>query len=685
MELRFGDIQWMTPATQMGIDAVYEYLRVRGVTVEDIEARGVSIGMAHDLGLIHDERMCVVFPHHNAQGEVIDWWSARLVATTPAAPRGFAGLVPQKRIKMFCPPKEPPAAYLDPTLDWTQIEEGSTIYIHESVIKAINGAKCGFYSIGLNGVWGWGSKKHDIALLSQIKDLPWRAKKLQCVVVFDSNAATNDDVALAIRKFAERMRLICGVEVRHHLLPRGPEGQEWGFDDFCHHHGYEYATEWLANLEEAEPVNLSEFEMLRLQLNQEVVIVRSIKRVVEQQTGTMMGKGEFTDMNYAHYMAWMERGEAEVQVNVPKLWLNWPGRRSVERMEYTPGGELLVDGEYLNLWRGMGVEPARGDVSKWLELLERSVPDTELRKWVLQWFAYPLQNLGAKLNTYIHMYGPPGGGKGALLAPLLGIYGDNGIQLGRERIASDFNEVYATKQFINLDELHVGKNKDALDIGNKIKMLVTSEKLTVNGKGKGEYQVTNHVNMVTTSNYLDALKLDEGDRRCLVLRVGTPDTVIKDAAYWVPYFKWAKSVEGQAALYGYLLEVDLTGFEPQGWAPMTEEKEYVTDATRSPMEQWVHSLAEDPDSVLGRLLVGRRVFEASQLAQAYASADGTGGTQATPYMIKQMGQLLRMQGWTNRQVKVAGRNIRLWAIDHTYDNLPSPEWAKNYSTKGGKL
>lgn len=101
MELRFSDIQFMAPTTKMGLDALYEYLRVRGITPEDIEARGITLGMAHDLGLVNDERMCVVFPHWDAQGNALDWWSARLVAATPQLPRGFAGLVPQKRIKMY--------------------------------------------------------------------------------------------------------------------------------------------------------------------------------------------------------------------------------------------------------------------------------------------------------------------------------------------------------------------------------------------------------------------------------------------------------------------------------------------------------------------------------------------------------------------------------------------------------
>lgn len=682
METRYSDINMTTTITQMGLDVVYDYLAQRGITLQDIEDHGLSIGMAYDIGLTSDDRMCVVFPHYSQQGDVLDWWSARLVQTSPA-PRGFAGLVPVNRPKMYCPAKEPPAAYLPITLDWSSIPQASTIYIHESCIKALNGAKCGTYSIGLNGVWGWGSKKHDIALVSQIKDLPWKQKQLKCVVVFDSNAATNDGVALSIRKFAERMKLICGVDALHMLLPQDPEGKEWGFDDFCAHHGYEYAQAWLANMDNAQPIPLDELGTLKLQLNEEVCIVRNLKRVVEQATGTMMGKGEFTDMNYAHYTAWVEQGERETLVNVPKQWLAWDGRKTVERMEYTPGGPLLVDRQYLNLWRGMGVEPSVGQVHPWLQLLERSIPCSDTRKWVIQWFAYPLQHLGAKMNTYIHMFGPPGGGKGALLAPIVGIYGDNGIQLGRERIASDFNEVYATKQFINLDELHGGTDRDGLAIGNKIKMLTTAQKLVVNGKGKGEYQVDNHINLVTSANYADAIKLDENDRRCLVLRIGSAGTVIKDPDYWVPYFAWAQSVEGQAALYHYLLGVDLAGFAPTGWAPGTEEKEFVTNATRAPLDRWVMELAEDPALVLPPVLRGAQVLTAEQLAHAYVSDDPMG--KITPSLKMRLGLQMHERGFQNRLVKVEGTPKRLWVVDKTLDDAESTVLAKAWLKTRSKV
>lgn len=684
METRYSDIEMKSMISEMGINGVYKYLSARGITQQDIEDYSVTIGLAHDLGRTSDDRLAVVFPHFSIQGEVLDWWSCRLVDAQPRKAIGFAGMTtPAARPKMYCPAKEPPAAYLPPTLDWTKMEEGAVVYIHESVIKSINGAKCGHYSIGLNGVWGWGSKKHEIALVSQIKDLPWKAKKLQCVVVFDSNAASNDDVALAIRKFAERMRLVCGVTVRHHLLPLSPDDKEWGFDDFCAHHGYAHAQAWLEDLDAAEEVGFSELETLKLQLNAEVCVVKSLKKVVEQATGTMMGRGEFTDINYAHYVAYVEKGETEVQVNVPKIWLAWDKRRVVEKLEYTPGGPAIEDRKYLNLWRGMGVEPEAGDVGRWLSLLERSVPDADLRKWVIQWFAYPLQNLGAKMNTFIHMFGPPGGGKQAILAPIVKLYGvANAIVLSRERIASDFNSLYATKQFINLDELHGGSDRDGLAITNKIKMLTTSEYLAVNTKGTVEYMVSNHVNLVTSANYADAIKLDEGDRRCLVLRVGTLDTVVKDRAYWEDYYGWATSVEGAAAVYDYLMGVDLSDFNAKGWAPGTEEKEFVTDATRAPIDKWVLELREDPALVLPQVLRGAAVLTPEQLAQAYMMDDGG---RVTPALKNKLGIQMHERGFKNKLVKVDGVPKRLWLITREAEKMEGVQLAKAFKALKGKV
>lgn len=660
-QIQNGDQVPALAQDSMGFPAVFEYLRRRGIESSELDDLGIQILPAAELmtrarGVqTYDERLAVVFPHFNPQGDYIDWWSARLVDTgIRPAQVSFASLAPAKRGKMFCPPNEPPHAYLVPTLDWKKLQKGDRVYIHESCIKAINGAKCDTWSIGLNGVWGWGSKKHGMALCPELKGLPWKALELQPIIVFDSNAADNWDVQNAIAHLAAKLLEVTGRHAGHLLLPASPDNVHWGFDDFCVHHGTEHAAAWLAG--DATPVEIGGVELLKLQLNSEVAVVRSLSRIAEQATGTLMSRASFTDVNYAHYTAVVEERDTERVVSVPKLWLMDPRRTVVEKLTYEPGGERLTESGDLNIWRSMGLEPSRGDVSLWLGLIERNVPQ-ELRGWLLQWFAYPLQNLGAKLTTFVHLFGPPGSGKQAVLAPLMRIYGENSIIIGKDQIGSTFNSVFAYKQFINLDELHGGSAGDAITIANRLKKLVTDDKMVVNTKGQPEYTVPNRAQIVTTANYSDSVRLDDDDRRAAVIRFGERG-VGYDKDYWTSYFAWVAG-PGAAAVYDYLLGVDLTGFNPQGWAPMTEDKVEVTRATRRVDEQWVNMLYEDPDQVLTPVVRGRALFTTRELAQ-FCFGDDPGGV--TPGKSNSLGIKLHSAGFPKVELKIDGRKDRFWIV-----------------------
>ncbi|TXH15268.1 MAG: DUF3854 domain-containing protein, partial [Hyphomicrobiaceae bacterium] len=437
--LRYSDIELSMPAAgdlTPGIDQVYEYLAKRGIDRQQIDDLGLWVVPAGALiqkargapSSVHDTRLAVVFPHYGVNGQPIDWWSARLVdAGMGMGAGGFGALVERKMGKMFCPPNEPPHAYLPRTLDWAQLSRGDYVYIHESCIKAAAGARLGYWSVGLNGVRGWSSRKHGLALVDELRSLPWKALDLQPVIVFDSNAADNWDVQHAIQSLACKLEEVTGQRTRHILLPRGDDGTHWGFDDYCVALGDDAARAYLDSAAGSPELEVSAFERLRLELQREVVVVRSLGRIAEQDTGTLMSRGTFCDVNYAHYVC---EGDDRT-INVPRVWLTDSRRVEVEELRYVPGAEPMVPGEFLNLWRGMGLEPEQGDVSPWLELLERQVPDEGLRRWIIQWVAYPLQNLGAKMNSYVHLYGPPGTGKNALLAPLLRVYGRNGVVIGK--------------------------------------------------------------------------------------------------------------------------------------------------------------------------------------------------------------------------------------------------------------
>jgi hypothetical protein len=666
---------------QLGFPVVLEYLRKRGIESSELDDLGIRILPSAELmtkarGVpTYDDRLAVVFPHFNVAGDYIDWWSARLVDTgIRSAQVSFASMAPSKRGKMFCPPNEPPHAYLVPTLDWAKLQKGDKVFIHESCIKAINGAKCDTWSIGLNGVWGWSSRKHGVALVDEIKNLPWKALELQPVIVFDSNAADNWDVQNAIAHLAAKLLEVTGRRATHLLLPTGPDGKHWGFDDFCVAHGREYATAWLAG--DGAPIEIGGVELLKLQLNNEVCVVRSLSRIAEQETGTLMTKGSFCEVNYAHYTAMVEDGDRERLVVVPKLWLMDPRRTEVEKIDYIPGVTEKVVGKVLNCWKGWGVEALAGDVDPWLALLSRNVEDEALRKWIIQWFAYPIQHPGEKLTSFIHFWGPPGTGKNAVLAPIIRLYGGNAVVCLRDDLASNFNMIIAYKQFINFDELYGGTDKDAVRISNKIKPLVTGETVNIEPKGVDKWTIKNTVNIVTTSNYVDAIRLDDDDRRAAVIRMADQSHK-NDKGYWTEYFRWAEH-EGAGALFAHLLQVDLSDFDPKGWAPETDDKREMTRATRRVDEQWVNMLVEDPDQVLTPVLRGRALMTGDELAQ-YCFADDPGGI--TPSKKNMLGIRLHSAGLKKIELKIDGKKTRFWVIRQTDKEWTSEEARKHLAAQ----
>jgi hypothetical protein len=648
-----------------GINRVYKYLRDRGVDREDIDKLGIKIELAKTIMGREDNRAAIIFPHIDLVGGVQDWWSARLVELEdrPRVITSFAQLTAPKG-KMFCPPKEPPSGYLPSILAWGQYKKGDTIYIHESCIKAINGAKLGKWSIGLNGVWGWMSTKHQIALIRELKELPWKMMELKACIIFDSNAADNTQVMAAISALAAKLFMICGVRATHRLLPKKPNDDHWGFDDFCVHHGADVATAYLESEESNLLVDIGEVEMLKVKLNAEVCVVRSMGRIAEQDTGTLMSRGTFTDVNYADYVVY----EDEKQTNVPKSWLSDPRRTEVEEIVYEPGEDKITKGN-LNLWRGMGCDPAKGDVSRWLDLLENNVAQPELREWLIRWLAYPLQNPGKKMMSCALVFGPSGTGKDMFFRPLGRIYGRNYVMVSNAELKTDFTSLYAAKQFVHANEL-VKARTDGEVVQQRIKMMVTSDHITVNMKGQPEYKIRNVINLALTSNYVDCVRLDADDRRVGVIEWRPKVSHRNDESYWLPLLNWLDG-EGAAAIYYYLLGVSLEGFDPGSWAPESDAKEEVKETGVTTVESWARRLAKDPDSELPELSRGKALYSGRELAALFY--DNKTPDEISKRMIDDVAYAVRSAGFHKanggKPIRTSdGRLDRYWIVRRTEED-----------------
>jgi hypothetical protein len=82
---------------------------------------------------------------------------------------------------------------------------------------------------------------------------------------------------------------------------------------------------------------------------------------------------------------------------------------------------------------------------------------------------------------------------------------------------------------------------------------------------------------------------------CVECEVGS---VANNQSYWDPRWKWLEEGFGAEAIYGYLLNRDLRGFNPKGMAPLTKVKGDMVEMLQTTHEAWIADLLADPDTVL---------------------------------------------------------------------------------------
>ena len=224
----------------------------------------------------------------------------------------------------------------------------------------------------------------------------------------------------------------------------------------------------------------------------------------------------------------------------------------------------------LNTWRGWPMEPKAGSCEKILQLLAYLCSEDkncgEVYRWVLRWMAYPLQHPGAKMASAIIMHGPQGTGKSTVWQCLAKIYGDYATVLNQRGLEDRFNADWVdSKLFILAEE--VVTRAEMWHIKNELKELISGEWIRVNPKNVAAYRQRNQVNGVFLSNENQPLPLDNDDRRHCVIYTPPAES---EAFYDEVHLEIERG--GVAALYHYLLQLDLGDFHPKKRPPMTEAK-----------------------------------------------------------------------------------------------------------------
>lgn len=269
------------------------------------------------------------------------------------------------------------------------------------------------------------------------------------------------------------------------------------------------------------------------------------------------------------------------------LWLNSAERRTVDVEHIVFDPTMTKDpAVYINTFDGLPLEPVRDDAAcanlRWL-ISFLCNHDEPAAQWLTRWLAYPLQHLGAKMDTAVLMHSiMEGSGKSLLFADALGmLYGQYAATVGQTQLESNFNAWQSRKLWSVFEEV-VSRDQRYNQVG-KIKHLITGKTVRMESKFINGWEEANHMNAVFLSNEILPWPISESDRRMLVMWPMETLPVERQKAI-------GRELEegGVAALYAWLLSIDLGDFNQRTRPPSTAARERLVALSRAGWQTFLH-------------------------------------------------------------------------------------------------
>jgi hypothetical protein len=550
-----------------------------------------------------------------------------------------------------------PEPYFSTSVPWSKVAAAieEPIFITEGEKKAEKACRERFATIGLGGVFSFESK--DETFIEALEAITWKDRRVY--IVFDSDIHTNRNVVIAANRLARQLLRRGAIVLIIRLY--SPDGEKFALDDLLTQQGREAFQHYID--EEAEEFTDSR-ELHRL--NEHVIYVHN-HSIFEFNTGQRIRPNDFKNSVYSDWQYDVKQRDGDGDVTKTKTfktaakWLEWPGRAKAPAYVYEPGRELILP-EGVNDWKGWGSEPRKykkEELEYWHTMM-LWLFGPENRKWAEQWFAYPLQHPGEKLTTAILNWGRHHGtGKDMSAAAIGRIYGSNWIKLKERDIDSTHNTLFEHKQFVTFEELSGGQTNRRV-VGDVFKTLITQSHININPKFLPPYKIRDCVNYYVTSNHSDPLHLEPEDRRWFVNEVANRP---KERAFYIEFHRqYVQPGDNSGALFQYLLDLDLDGFEPKGHAPVTQAKRNLIALSKSDPAEWASRLRDDPDSVLvynGTPLPFSLMTEA-ELLSVFALKFGKEGKRSF------LQRVLAEAGITKANKGYQVRNCGDWGDPHLY-------------------
>jgi len=131
------------------------------------------------------------------------------------------------------------------------------------------------------------------------------------------------------------------------------------------------------------------------------------------------------------------------------------------------------------------------------------------------WLAYIFQTKRKAMTAWV-LQGVPGTGKGIFYTKVLRpLFGNEHVPMrALQNIEEQFNLYMRQALFLVVDEFHMASaNSGTMKIADKLKNAITENTMTIRAMRSNQVEMPNFTNFIFLTNRMDAVKIEEGDRR----------------------------------------------------------------------------------------------------------------------------------------------------------------------------
>lgn len=257
-----------------------------------------------------------------------------------------------------------------------------------------------------------------------------------------------------------------------------------------------------------------------------------------------------------------------------------------------PGGSMTNDGR-VNCYFPLPKDFKPGDVTPFLDLLARMIPNERDRMIILSYAAFVNQNPGKKVRWAPVLVGTEGNGKTLLMRCIAHGVGERYVHFpGAQDLSNPFNSYVQNKLFIGVDEIHMEDRRDLMDA---LKPMIADERVEIQPKGVDKYMIDNPTNWWFNTNHKDAIQKTADGRRYAVFFCAQQsyDDIIRSGmggSYFPNFVQWL-NLGGFDAIAAYLMSFTIpVEFDPGitlHRAPDTSTTDLAIRASLGPAEQEV--------------------------------------------------------------------------------------------------